>query len=65
MKAHSITSVARKKFTILIWKRKNKRKTTAKLFFKKISNRNSIPKRTVKSDERIVRIPSHVSHDNQ
>ena len=39
-----LASVARLKFTILIWKRKNKRNTIVKLFFKEKSNPNSIPK---------------------
>lgn len=50
---------------MLSWNRKNTKNTTAKLLFKKKSNWNNMPKRTRKSDEISVRIPSHVSHDNQ
>lgn len=51
--------------TMLSWKNKNTRNTTKRLFFKKKSNRKIMPNITKRTDEINMRIPSHVSHDNQ
>jgi hypothetical protein len=50
---------------MLIWKRKKTKNRTPKLFFLKKSNWNINPKRTRKSEEMNVMIPSHEIHEAQ
>lgn len=51
--------------TILSWNRKKTRNRLAKLLYTKSSNRNIMPKRTMNNEERTVKIPLKVIHDNQ